>query len=123
MEFGNGRRLLAFSRDGVLYTFSGSRVRQPDAAAFVLTVDMIRIASEKVPERECVVRTPETHGSFTSIDCNAVSRGRNERYKFSLGRRTDLSDSHDAARGGIPAQSETIGLKACLVGIGPVSSE
>jgi hypothetical protein len=88
-EFRNGRSLFAFSREGTLYSFSGSRSQQRDGETYVLIVDTVRIALQTAPERdltdvngECVVHT-ETHGErFTAIECDARSRGQNTRYRF-----------------------------------------
>ncbi len=91
MQFGNGRSLFVFSRGGVLYSFSGSRIQQRGDKGFALIVDMIRIASQTVPERaladaegECTVQTEPGGGSFTAIACEAHSRGEKARYRFSL---------------------------------------
>ncbi len=93
IQFGNGRSLFIFSREKVLYSFSGNRMQPRGANSFALIVDMIRITSEKAPERalgdsegECVVQTAPNGGSFTLIECDARSRGQGSRYKFVLDR-------------------------------------
>ncbi|HZP99460.1 MAG TPA: hypothetical protein VFB13_07975 [Reyranella sp.] len=93
VQFGNGRSLFAFSRERVLYSFSGSRVQQRGANSFALIVDMIRIASEKAPDRdlgdsrgECLVQTAANGEPFTAIACDGHSPGQNARYRFSLDR-------------------------------------
>ena len=101
-EFGYGRSLFAFSREGTLYSFSGGRTQRRDGETFALIVDTVRIASQTTPERdltdmegECVVRS-ESHGRFTAIECNARSRGQNTRYRFVFDRITNFE--HKTAR-------------------------
>ena len=90
VEFGNGRSLFLFSREGTLYGFSGSHSQRRSGQTFALIVDMVRIASQTAPERdladmegECVVQTEANSERFTAIDCHARSR-QNARYRFVL---------------------------------------
>lgn len=93
VEFANGRSLLLFSAEGTLYSFSGSRVEDRGGNTFALVVDTVRIASQTAPDRdltdamgECVVKTGPTRGQLTTVECNALSRGRDAHYSFTLDR-------------------------------------
>ena len=96
-EFGNGRSLFAFSREGTLYSFSGSRLQQRGGKTFALIVDTVRIASQTAPERdltdvegECAVHAEARGHRFTAIECDARSRGQNTRYRFVFDRITNF---------------------------------
>jgi hypothetical protein len=96
MEFGNGRLAFLFSREGTLYSFSGSRT-QPRAQTFVLTVDRVRIASQAAGERdladaegECVIQADGSDRRTIAVDCNARSTKQNARYRFVLDHVTNV---------------------------------
>jgi hypothetical protein len=93
VEFANGRSILLFSAEGTLYSFSGSRLEERGSNTFALIIDTVRIASESAPERdltdvlgECVIKIEPQRGRLTTIECNALSRGRDAHYRLVLDR-------------------------------------
>jgi hypothetical protein len=90
-EFGNGRTAFLFSHDGTLHSSSGDRTDRRSEHTFALVVDMVRTASQTMPERdfadakgECVVQIEGKSGRLTAIECNALNRSQNAPYSFVL---------------------------------------
>jgi hypothetical protein len=90
-QLGNGRSLLTFQKDAVVFTLSGGRDRQPNLQNYYLSIDTLRMSKGKGQEAEDRGMEGECHFSlnngatvFYYVKCDVYNRAKGSMYNFYL---------------------------------------
>jgi hypothetical protein len=95
VQLGNGRSLVTFQKDRVVFTLAGGRDRQPNLENYYLSIDTLRLKNGEGQEDEDRGMEGECHFSlnkdatvFYFVKCDIYNRAKGSLYNFYLERIT-----------------------------------